>query len=209
MNSEFRSPTIGYRSPTGISPQVKLVLMVAVLALGVASGYIYQQHLRYRHFAVHDPGQMYRSAWVSPDVMRELIERYKIRTVVNLCTPGETGECNWELERVVVRRAGARFLELPLPRDLNYERLAITPHLAVLQDSDNYPILVHCNDGLERTSLFITLYDMTVRGITAEKSLETQPLFGQTKQSERVREFCRRFVRDERLETREESHPLF
>ena len=64
-----------------------------------AAGSIYQQH-RFKHFAVHDPGMVYRSAWLAPDALSQIIETYQIRAVVNLCNPDEmtpeSGRANGE-----------------------------------------------------------------------------------------------------------------
>ena len=51
--------------------------------------YTYRQYMRYLYFAEHDPGRVFRSAWLEPDVYAEQIRKHQIRTVINLCESGE------------------------------------------------------------------------------------------------------------------------
>ena len=57
-------------------------------------------------------------------------------------------------------------------------RQAWKPHLDIMADPDNYPMLVHCQHGVTRTSMFLTAYDVIYRHKTAEDSLAVQPTFG-------------------------------
>jgi hypothetical protein len=151
------------------------------LAIGgvIGGGLTYRHHKRYRHFAVHEPGKVYRSAWVDADVFREVIEREKIRTVVNLCFPGEMGN-RIEGQREAVYESGAKLLELPFPPnstwDIDYP--AVRQMEAVFADPANYPIWIHCQHGRERTVKALAIYDIGQRGMTAGESLESMPLFG-------------------------------
>ena len=174
-----------------------LGITLAVLATCgvVAGGWVYRQHHRYKHVAVHDPGMVYRSGWCEPGVMADLIEDHQIRAVVNLCEPGEMGEARWVGERAAVRGAGAKLLELPMPLTVDPADPAIAPHLDALTDADNYPLLVHCQHGVTRTAKFLAIYDIALRGMTAEETLAHQPLWGRDDHNVHVRAFVREFER--------------
>lgn len=181
-----------------LGPRTRVILFTLAVLVAMGGGYWYRHHSRYNHVAVHEPGMMYRSAWVEPDVMSELIEKWQIRTVVNLCAPGEMGEHRWAVERETVRNAGARLLELPMPNTIDATDPGIRPHLAALSNPDNYPMLVHCQHGVTRTSKFLAIYDICFRGKTAAESLTAQPLFGRDEHNVNVQAFCREF---------EKTHP--
>ena len=66
-------------------------IVLILIAATLTAGWAYRHHQRYKHFAVHEAGMVYRSAWLEPDVMSEVIEKHQIRTVINLCQPGEMG----------------------------------------------------------------------------------------------------------------------
>jgi len=167
-----------------------LVISIVILFVAVAAGLGYRHHQKYKHLAVHEAGMMYRSAWVEPETFSELIERFQIRTVVNLCNPGEMGEERWEGERAAVTNAGAKLMELPMPTSVNSDDPLVAKHIEVLNNPDNYPMLVHCQHGVTRTAKFIAIYDMIYRGKTAKESLDAQPLFGRDQQNVNVTAFA-------------------
>ena len=172
----------------------RLVIMsFTFAAAGVLFAGWYVHHQRYKHFATHEPGMVYRSAWLEPDVFSELIETHQIRAVVNLCRPGEMGEARWQGERDAVSNAGARLIELSMPTTVDIDDPVIGKHLEVLGDPNNYPMLVHCQHGVTRTAKFLTIYDTVHRGMTADASLAAQPLFGRDRHNVNVRAFCRTF----------------
>lgn len=177
----------------------RIILVGLLAAVFIGGGlFAYRQHHRYKHVAVHEPGMVYRSAWVEPDVMSELIERHQIRTVVNLCNPGEMGEQRWIDERRAVTNAGARLIELPMPVTVDADDPRIAEHLDVLADPDNYPLLVHCQHGVTRTAKLLVIYDVVFRDLSADASLAAQPLFGRDDHNVNVRAFARNFERQHR-----------
>jgi hypothetical protein len=158
---------------------IMAVTLLAVVATASIAGVLRYRHVRYRHFAVHEPGKVYRSAWVDADVFEELIAKYDVRTVVNLCYPGEMGDRSIG-QRVAVKAAGARLIELPFPANdtWNTDWPAVAEMEAILADPSSYPIWIHCQHGRERTVKALAMYDIGQRGMTARESLEMMPLFG-------------------------------
>lgn len=179
---------------------VRLSLLVLLLGGTAVGGYAYRQHHRYKHVAVHREGMVYRSAWCEPEVMGELIERWQVRTVVNLCRrptaddpTWEMGEDRWVAERAAVRDSGAELLELDMPLTVDPADPALRAHVAALSDPDNYPMLVHCQHGVTRTAKFLAMYDMVMDGKTAAESLDAQPLFGRDRHNVHVTAFAQQF----------------
>ncbi|MFH5806403.1 hypothetical protein [Alienimonas sp. DA493] len=171
-----------------------LLSLSALLVCGVAAGgYAYHQHHKYKHVATHEAGMVYRSAWCEPEVMAELVERWQIRSVVNLCRPGEMGEDRWEGERHAVTDAGAKLLELDMPLDIDPADPRLQKHMEALADANNYPMLVHCQHGVTRTAKFLAMYDIVMRGRSADESLDAQPLFGRDRQNVHVTAFAQQF----------------
>jgi hypothetical protein len=171
-----------------------LILGLVLLVAAVAGGLTYRHHKRYKHLAIHDAGMVYRSAWLEADVFREIIEKYQIRTVLNLCEPGELGEERCIDQRQAVRGSGARLIELPMPAaTIDPSDAAIHPFVEVLCDPQNYPLLVHCQHGVTRTAKVLAMYDILFRGMTADQSIAAMPLFGRTEYSVSVRAFARQF----------------
>jgi hypothetical protein len=168
-------------------------LAFALLVALVAGAWAFRNHQRYKHLEVHEPGMVFRSAWLDPDVLAEVIERYQIRSVVNLCRPGEMGEQRWIDERNAVANSGAKLLELPMPLkiDAEFDRQAIASHIEAIGDPENFPMLVHCQHGVTRTAKMLVIYDTLFRNLPAETSLDSMPLFGRDAQNVHVRAFAR------------------
>lgn len=174
-------------------------LIIGLALIGaVAGGYAYYHHHRYKHLAVHEPGMVYRSAWVEPDVMTELIEEHQFRAVLNMCEPGELGEQRWIEEREAVRNAGAKLYEIPMPNTLDLEDPQIAKHIEFLSDPENYPMLVHCQHGVTRTAKLLSIYDIVFRGKSAQESLAAQPLFGREHHNVSVQAFVKEFEKKHR-----------
>ena len=167
-----------------------MVLLVGAIAGGLS----YRHHKRYKHLAIHEPGMVYRSAWLEAEVFREVIEKYQIRTVLNLCEPDELGAQRCIDQRTAVRGSGARLVELPMPAAmLDPADPAIQPFVDLLSDPQNYPLLVHCQHGVTRTAKVLVMYDILFRDMTAEQSLAAMPLFGREAYPVSVRVFAKRF----------------
>jgi len=182
----FRRPRFWFASGT-------LLIVVA----GLAAWLVYQHHA-YKHFAVHEPGMVYRSGWLDAEVFRELIEEHQLRTIVNLCEPGELTPEHWSSQRKAVEGSGARLVTLSMPMTVSLTDREIGQHLEILQDPDSYPLLVHCQHGVTRTAKFLAMYDIAFRNMTARDSLAAQPTFGRDDHNVHVRAFARDFEKRHR-----------
>jgi hypothetical protein len=169
------------------------ILGLILVAVGSSLFLGYRHHKRYKHWAIHDPGMVYRSAWLESDVFKEQIETYQIRTVLNLCEPGELGEQRCIDQRAAVEGAGAKLIELPMPPTIDAGDSRVEQFVDVLSDPGNYPLLVHCQHGVTRTAKVLSMYDILFRGKTARESLAAMPLFGRNEYSVSVQAFVRDF----------------
>ncbi len=145
-------------------------LTIAVLVVGVPVvryRWVYTHAKRLREVA---PGAFYRCGLLTGDGLAEAIQRYKIRTVINLINeePDPTlsqtylgGQVN---ESAVCKQNGARFVSLEpdlVPPNSGSQRpVAIERYLEILDNPKSYPILLHCRAGLHRTGLFTAIYRM-------------------------------------------------
>lgn len=182
-------PNSTFRMPRFLRWLLPLVLIAAA-----AGGYAYRQHHRYKHFAIHEPGKVYRCGWVEADVMGELVRTYQVKTVVNLCRPGEMGLTRAKDERRAVVAAGAKLLELSLPDTADPHDLRLVPHQAVLSDPANYPMIIHCQHGVNRTARMIAMYEVLIHHADGEAAIYQMPKFGRRKYEPLEYEFARNFT---------------
>jgi protein tyrosine phosphatase (PTP) superfamily phosphohydrolase (DUF442 family) len=161
----------------GLGVCVAAVALVPPVALYRAQ-YVHAKRLR-----EVEPGRFYRSGQMTAAGFRETIERYHIKTVVNLqheepdpllperwLGPGTVRESD------LCNQLGARYVLLTpdlLPADnrLDKEPPAVTQWIDLLDKDENYPILVHCKAGLHRTGRLTAIYRMECHGWSAGEAL--------------------------------------
>lgn len=150
-----------------------IVVLVAVVPL-VHYRYVFARGKRLREV---DPGRFYRSGQMTADGFRDARDLYGLRTVI--CLRDDDPDPDVRLgflpgsgtvkESELCRRLGLRFVFIP--PDLVPHRTvparrpeAIERFLAVMDDPDSYPVLIHCNAGLNRTGVLTAVYRMEYQG---------------------------------------------
>jgi protein tyrosine/serine phosphatase len=122
------------------------------------------------------PGRFYRSGQMTAAGLRETIERYGIRTVLNLQheNPDPVMPENWlgrpaVAESDLCKQLGVRYVlltpdVLPQPNDVTKRPPVVDDYLKLLDDPTSYPILIHCKAGLHRTGRLTAIYRMEYEG---------------------------------------------
>lgn len=164
----------------------RLLNVLGGAAVLLLAGWMYHMHHLYKHLAIHDPGMAYRSGWLKAPALRNVIEDYDIRTVVNLCGPDERSPEEWAAERQVVEEIGAELIVIPMTITTDPADPLIERSVDLLSRPEIYPLLVHCDDGVSRTAKLLAIYDIVFRGMTAEESLSSMPMFGREEHHEDI-----------------------
>jgi protein tyrosine/serine phosphatase len=156
---------IAYRS--GLALAGLLALFGAYVGILILSG----------NFHEVLPGQLYRSAQLSGERLGEEIDRYGIKTVINL--RGKNVGKGWYDDEIRATAAhGATHVDFGISarRDLTPEK---TQQLLTLLKTAEQPILVHCMSGADRTGLASVIFLQQVAGIDEEEAeWQLSPLFG-------------------------------
>src|SRR5690349_4656102 len=95
------------------------------------------------------PRRVHRSAQLGPDHLEKVIRGREIKTVLNL--RGENPTERWYRdERTAALRAGAVLIDFPMASDqwLSHDQFRA---LVGTLDGCDYPLLIHCEWGAERT----------------------------------------------------------
>lgn len=141
------------------------------------------QYVHQKRFREVEPGRLYRSGQMTANGFRDAIDRFGIRTVVNLQheEPDPLLPNSWlgkgaVRERELCERLGVKYLlitpdVLPPGNTVDVEPAAVREWLAVLADESNYPILLHCKAGLHRTGRLTAIYRMEKHGWTRGEAL--------------------------------------
>jgi len=133
-----------FRWPRPILRGIALGLALAVVteAVRVTLGRNFHEVIR---------GRAYRSAQLSPDAMAEVVKRFGIRTIVNLrgCSDGESWyeDESRATQHLDIAQEDIGFSAGRLPAACEVR------HLVEALDRTEYPILLHCRQGKDRTGI--------------------------------------------------------
>ena len=114
-----------------------------------------------------------------PDQLEGVVERYGIRTVVNLRSELENEKGAWHArEAEVVAREGARLLDLPMNTGYPPDPQVLEAWLRLLDDPASRPLLVHCEYGVVRTGMMVAVFEMEYGGQTNQQAWADFESFG-------------------------------
>jgi protein tyrosine/serine phosphatase len=116
------------------------------------------------NFGTVQEGQVYRAAQPSPLFLRWLVAHHGVRTLVNLrgTTPG--------YESAFAARKGLRLFSFSLSAGREPSAEDVQRFLAILQDPENHPVLVHCRRGVDRTGYMLGIYRVQALAWDAERA---------------------------------------
>lgn len=115
------------------------------------------------------------------------LARIGIKTVIDL--RGEVSE-----ESAVVQRAGMRYIRLPWSGYKAPAEAQIAAVLAVLNDSSQWPVFVHCRRGADRTGTAIACYRIAHDHWNNQQALEEAKSFGMSSMEVAMQRFILRFA---------------
>jgi protein-tyrosine phosphatase len=149
--------TSPYRLVSWVGRPLVAIIVVALL-------YVTWDQATY-NFDTVQPGRIYRSGQMPATVLARTIHDYKIKTVLNL--RGSNKDPWYLAERAATLRTGATQIDIPMSSCIwmSHTQLRI---LAVTLDTAEYPMLIHCQWGSERTGLVAAFAELLRTGSTLE-----------------------------------------
>lgn len=116
-----------------------------------------------------DPGLYYRSAQLSAKSLKKYISKYGIRSVINLRGASEK---DWYLEeKNAVEEQGASLYDISMSARRLPHREDLLKLLDLFENLE-YPILVHCQGGADRTGEASAIYQMMYMGKDKKQALK-------------------------------------
>ena len=160
-----------------------LVVVIAGLVLVVPVVYYRSVYTYAKRLREITPGVFYRSGQNTAAGFIDAVERYGIRTIINLQDEYPDPELPWHYfggghiaESELCHRLGVRYVWLPpdiiARRKIPAERpQAIDRFLAIMDDPANHPVLIHCRAGLHRTGVMAAVYRMEYENYSPAEAL--------------------------------------
>jgi protein tyrosine/serine phosphatase len=151
-----------------------LIVLGVIVVLGVGK-YVYDVNIDHNFEPVVE-GKVYRSGTIPPDQLPDYIKKYNIKSVVDLRRPGtkdlvhnpEVSDELLEEKKAVESVAGARYFDVgseQIP-----DQAVLDKYFEVMDNPDNYPVLVHCYHGEGRAPLFGAIYKMEYEGVANDQA---------------------------------------
>lgn len=130
--------------------------LVATLAVGT--------RLRVHNFGTVVPGRIYRSAQMEGESLAVAVRDHHIKTVLNL--RGSNPDQSWyRAEKAATLAGGATQVDVHMASDLWLTRAEARTLVKIL-DTCEYPLLIHCQWGSERTGLVSAFAELLRPGST-------------------------------------------
>lgn len=135
-----------------------------LIAVAIYAGNI----LATNNFHAIVPGEAYRSAQVEPEEIIDYKNRYNIRSIISL-RPRKPGKEWYEAEITTSEQMGITYINFPMDSGdaLSDEEMAV---LVDKMKTAEKPVLIHCENGANRTGLASALYLLGVKNIDAEEA---------------------------------------
>jgi protein tyrosine phosphatase (PTP) superfamily phosphohydrolase (DUF442 family) len=146
---------------------------IFVLVLLFVGKYVYDMNINH-NFETITEGKVYKSAVIPPDEIESYVKKYHIKSIVDLRMPGTNDlvlnpENPSELQaekNAVSKIGGVNYFSNPseqVPNDKN-----IANFTKIMDNKDNYPVLIHCYHGTGRAEMYSALYRIEYEKFTNE-----------------------------------------
>ena len=128
------------------------------------------------NFHTIDPGRAYRSAQPDGAGLQSVIERYGIKTVLNL-RGDHPGEDWYDTEAQVCAANGVALISYAMSAGSLPSGAMLAGIINTLETAE-YPILIHCSGGADRTGAISAIYRELIRGDSKADALnELSPVY--------------------------------
>ncbi|MEI7509621.1 MAG: dual specificity protein phosphatase family protein [Flavobacterium sp.] len=153
----------------------KLLIATVVVILGITGKYVYDRHINHNFMTITE-GKVYKSGVIPPDEIADYVKKYHIKSIVDLRFPGTGDEVNnpeipAELtaeKNAVAKIQGVNYFNNgsdQVPKQENLDSF-----FKIMDNKDNYPVLIHCYHGIGRAQLYSALYRIEYEGWSNEEA---------------------------------------
>lgn len=126
-------------------------------------------NLAMMNFHALEEGKAYRSAQPREDELRYMVDKYGIRTVINL--RGEnTGKSWYDTEAAVCHDENVVLKDIRMSSQSLPSPEVLAELVEALRTAER-PILLHCQSGADRSGLAAAMYRLVVEGRSKEEAL--------------------------------------
>ena len=148
---------------------------IVVIILIFVGKYVYDMNINH-NFETITEGKVYKSGVIPPDELKDYINKYQIKSIVDLRFPGtidlvNNPEIPAELtaeKNTIEKIKGVNYFnngsdQVPKPENLK-------TFFRIMDNPANYPVLIHCYHGVGRAELYSAIYRIEYEKFTNEEA---------------------------------------
>ena len=148
------------------------ILAIVLLFVGK---YVYDMNINH-NFETITEGKVYKSGVIPPNEIESYVKKYKIKSIVDLRFPGTADLVNnpeipAELtaeKEAIAKIKGVNYFNNgsdQVPTQKNVDTF-----LKIMDNKDNYPVLIHCYHGVGRAEMYSAIYRIEYENFTNEQA---------------------------------------
>ena len=151
----------------------KIAIAIGIVLMAVGAYQIYNVYFNYRLMAITE-GKVYKSGVIPPDKLDDFVEKYHIKSIIDLRGPVTTDLVNNPENQTEISAEKDATARIP---NLNYYNIpsqqvpsaeTLKKFYAVMDDKSNYPVLIHCYHGIGRAQVYSAVYRIEYEGWSNE-----------------------------------------
>lgn len=151
----------------------RVLVLIAVIVLFFVGKEIYTMNINH-NFETITEGKVYKSGVIPPDEIADYVKKYHIKSIVDLRMPGTNdlvlnpevpGELSAE-KSAVEKISGVNYFSNPSEQVPNKKNIEV--FTKIMDNKENYPVLIHCYHGTGRAEMYSALYRIEYENFTNE-----------------------------------------
>lgn len=147
-------------------------LILAIILFFVGKE-IYDMNINH-NFETITEGKVYKSGVIPPEELESYVKKYHIKSIVDLRFPGTTDlknnpEIPAELtaeQNAIAKIKGVNYFNNGSDQVPKQENLDL--FFKIMDNKENYPVLIHCYHGIGRAEMYSALYRIEYENFTNE-----------------------------------------
>lgn len=152
-----------------------IIISIVLIVLIFAGKYVYDMNINH-NFETITEGKVYKSGVIPPDEIASYVKEYKIKSIIDLRFPGTADLVNNPESPRELRSEKEAVEKIPnvnyfnLGSDQVPEQHNLDAFFKVMDNNENYPVLIHCYHGIGRAEMYSALYRIEYEGIPSDEA---------------------------------------
>ncbi|RTY95157.1 dual specificity protein phosphatase family protein [Flavobacterium sp. GT3R68] len=148
---------------------------ILAIVLVLVGKYVYDMNINH-NFETITEGKVYKSGVIPPDEIADYVKKYHIKSIVDLRFPGTNDLVNnpeipKELtaeQEAIAKIDGVNYFNNgsdQVPKQENLDTF-----FKIMDNKDNYPVLIHCYHGIGRAEMYSAIYRVEYENFTNDEA---------------------------------------